>query len=874
MINKLMNIIKVIKKFHKMTIWLIFVGLVMMTVPQVYSQMTWTPIFVGGDSQVDFWTQSETGCACSFNSSSKECACCVLSGGCSCGIAMPKRCGQCGLEKYCTNMCNITLDSKELLARSNRGFGQIKSPSTEGPTECTYRFIPDTGQRVELQIYRLVSIGRHNGKACEGGWLQLEGGARVCGSNARFDRPVVLFSDKPEATLRMQISENTTRSQFLAYFSFASKASTSVGWPVKGGKAVENTDCDWVYEDCINNDCILASPAYPGLYPPNVRCRYLIKTNASVSITIVFSSVLLSYNQCTNDYIAVYAGPSTTSTLLKTLCSNEKTTVINPGPELLVEFKSGPEVPPFNYNGFIAKITISPITTEAPSTSTSTTTTLTIPTSPLTVENTVEIARGAKDPMSNSIRSSSQDFDDLRKDQSISTNCDGDIDGDKYRQGHHDTRQKIKSSNCHFILRGRLFDTVHVLLASYNLSAPSCKSIIEIYDGAVENGNSNSNIKPVKKICSPAQKIERENDRTERYIEPEHYSSAGRDMTVVLRRTTTKPTDEDFMDVSYYFHDAREEGTLKPSSACDVDYYGLSSPKEGWVAHPISRLFTLEGTVKCKHHFKPASNQSVILTIESDVKRSNAPCETLCGDSGCRCVSEEPLDNNDHLQVVTELGHIITCLCGDYQNWLPLRIRSWTPLYIEWSRSSRSGLGFKAAYKFAEDTYCGDHSTTKPEGIFRAGDLTTNGIPSLNQYYQQKCTWILDSVTDRQLTIEVESYQDRPCTAWNLTIHELKKTGDSIGQRLYTFCSRDRHKNFTLPWKMNTAIVRLQALGRTAPQYVMKWRSDTVLANTRKSGPSPAPNSVAISNSSFTKHFCLAGILKLVLLPLVLYYNL
>lgn len=53
--------------------------------------------------------------------------------------------------------------------------------------------------------------------------------------------------------------------------------------------------------------------------------------------------------------------------------------------------------------------------------------------------------------------------------------------------------------------------------------------------------------------------------------------------------------------------------------------------------------------------------------VESDVKRSNAPCETLCGDSGCRCVSEGPLDANDHLQVVSELGHIITCLCGNYQ---------------------------------------------------------------------------------------------------------------------------------------------------------------------------------------------------------------
>lgn len=64
----------------------------------------------------------------------------------------------------CFSVCNITLDSKELLSRSNRGFGQIKSPSIEGPTECTYKFIPDTGQRVELQIHRLLSIGRHNGK--------------------------------------------------------------------------------------------------------------------------------------------------------------------------------------------------------------------------------------------------------------------------------------------------------------------------------------------------------------------------------------------------------------------------------------------------------------------------------------------------------------------------------------------------------------------------------------------------------------------------------------------------------------------------------------------------------------------------------------
>lgn len=94
------------------------------------------------------------------------------------------------------------------------------------------------------------------------------------------------------------------------------------------------------------------------------------------------------------------------------------------------------------------------------------------------------------------------------------------------------------------------------------------------------------------------------------------------------------------------------------------------------------------------------------------------------------------------------------------QDWLPVGIRSWTPVYIEWSRSSKAGLNFHAAYKFINDTYCGDHTTAEPEGEVNGGDLASAGL-KLNQYYQQKCTWILDSTIDRQLIIEVKSTQSR-----------------------------------------------------------------------------------------------------------------
>lgn len=83
---------------------------------------------------VDLWTRTSTGCACSWKTSGtqgnvtatgttaqqqlhhqqqqqqqdlageegNECSCCVR-GGCQCGENAPNRCGQCGLENYCSN---------------------------------------------------------------------------------------------------------------------------------------------------------------------------------------------------------------------------------------------------------------------------------------------------------------------------------------------------------------------------------------------------------------------------------------------------------------------------------------------------------------------------------------------------------------------------------------------------------------------------------------------------------------------------------------------------------------------------------------------------------------------------------------------------
>lgn len=303
------------------------------------------------------------------------------------------------------------------------------------------------------------------------------------------------------------------------------------------------------------------------------------------------------------------------------------------GPNLLLEFNAGHQVPPFDYNGFAANLEFiegPPTTLVPPSTHAPAPKVEPVPPFEMSINHPNRVQYYIYKIVQYIFCLDSVEWTPPPSPKF--SPCDKVIVEANGRSGHFDNRGRPFASNCRLIFKGKPTDVVHISLFNNRLKAQSCRSVIEIVDGSLDAGHKKS----LHKMCSPTIRHARNADGN--FFPPQTFISTGSQIMVALRRPNTGSADynDEFIDGAYMFHDGElnyyvqfrkfdvvvffieeQSGTLQPASLCDTDHYGLSSPSMGNVLGPGTEhlYWNIEGMLSCGHHFVPAANQSVIVTV-------------------------------------------------------------------------------------------------------------------------------------------------------------------------------------------------------------------------------------------------------------------
>lgn len=236
---------------------------------------------------------------------------------------------------------------------------------------------------------------------------------------------------------------------------------------------------------------------------------------------------------------------------LATICGSEKKELVFQGPNLLLEFNAGYQMPPFAYNGFAANLEFieGQATTVVPQTN-----------SPARNHSGNHHRHAAALPPPPPPAITEVDWTPAPPKFSP---CDKIIIEANGRSGHFDTRGRPFAPNCRLIFKGKPSDVVHISLFNYRLKAQSCRSVIEIIDGALESASvsANSQKKSLHKMCSPVMRHARDTDGN--FLPPQTFVSTGSQIMIALRRfhgssgasSSNYDHNDEFIDGAYMFHD-------------------------------------------------------------------------------------------------------------------------------------------------------------------------------------------------------------------------------------------------------------------------------------------------------------------------------
>ena len=257
------------------------------------------------------------------------------------------------------------------------------------PLSCWYRFRAFRGTprdwilRVRFKKFKVGVL--ENATTCTGGYLQIvDGNTKTEVSNRKDPGVYCGESEQPQTfiseTSFVRVIFHADNFTDQTYFSFDSRAEQQYEvylrygqhpelYPNRRGEIVPGSYCERVFKDCRLQTCYVQSPAYPGIYPRALHCKYRLNTrlpfiklyieNEEFNIdgqrcenimTCPMRPISSGSEHCPYDYIRVYDGKDENSPAIGTFCGMGKFpySIIGTSEDLYVEFVSSPAGPLLN----------------------------------------------------------------------------------------------------------------------------------------------------------------------------------------------------------------------------------------------------------------------------------------------------------------------------------------------------------------------------------------------------------------------------------------------------------------------------------------------------------------------------------------------
>ena len=484
------------------------------------------------------------------------------------------------------------------------------------------------------------------------------------------------------------------------YFSFDSRAEQQFEvylrygqhpelYPNRRGEVVPGSYCERVFKDCKLQTCYVQSPAYPGIYPRALHCKYRLNTrqpfiklyieNEEFNIdgqrcenimTCPMRPISSGSQHCPYDYIRVYDGKDETSPVIGTFCGMGKFpySIIGTSEDLYVEFVSSPAGPLLN-TGFHFNVGNWPGQMK-----------------------TAGVKNGTCDWL-------------LSSEALVSGNEGIFLSVSHWYPPH---------TSCTYRLKGRPGEIARLYFPSFRVNR--IESPIVPYDGdcgeslTLYDANWPDDSKIIKTFC----------DTFSKPMEKHDFVSTSNSLFVRFESKTGSYSGSSLYYWAHYdFFNATRFGEPVPNTECDETFAAWKS-KSGRLRSPLNTLVYKRpgdppADLSCTYSFITDKRlyARVILTIESVNFKDNNPyaqCGHCWESRADRIIVREP----GHSDAATEKGH---CLCRLSSSSPPLRIVSRGEkldlrLLIDGAHAAASYFKqpsalFEARYEFAHSPLCG-----------------------------------------------------------------------------------------------------------------------------------------------------------------------